>query len=76
MMTFGGTSRSKVGQVSSGDARLPMVVDPFSRESATREFADLTETLLYNIYILIYHPGAHLVYNDDEWATEHPSKYQ
>ena len=41
MITFGGTSRSKVGQASSSDARRPMVVGLYSRESATREFGDL-----------------------------------
>jgi hypothetical protein len=41
MMTFGGKSRSKVTQVSSGDAEEIMIIGPFSEESATRESADL-----------------------------------
>jgi hypothetical protein len=41
MRTFGETSRSKVGQASSGDAEQIMDIGPSSKESATREFADL-----------------------------------
>ena len=72
MKTFGGTSRSKVVQVPSGDSRQAMVDGLYSRESATREFADL-DVPRPPSHIS---PGAHSVYNDDEWATEHPSKYQ
>ena len=41
MLTFGGTTRSNVGQASSGDTRQSMVVGRYSRESATCESANL-----------------------------------
>jgi len=72
MATFGGTSRSKVGQASSGDKKGPMPVRLSSRESVTREFANPK----YRDSLLIYNPYVHSVYNDDEWATEDPPKYQ
>jgi len=58
MMPFGGTSRSKAGQASSVGTKRHMAVRLYSGDSTTRECSGESTSL----------------HNDDEWATEHPSK--